>query len=189
MTVLTQRPAPAPASGAEAPAGRRRRQGRWGDRLLYGYTWLIILWLCLPIGVMILFGFNDTKGKYNQSWSGFTVKWYGRLLEYPDLTQALLNSLLVAVLCTLISGALGTMVGLALGKYRFRGQGVANLVMFATISAPEIIMGASLLSFFVQAYFPLGFATMVTRLSCSARFSAISWVRSLLGPIARTTSS
>jgi spermidine/putrescine transport system permease protein len=147
---------------------------RRSDRLLRAYTWLVIGWLSLPIGVMILFGFNDTKGKYNQNWNGFTVKWYGRLLEYPDLTQALLNSLLIAVLCTLLSGVLGTMVGLALGRYRFRGQGAANLVMFATISAPEIIMGASLLSFFVQVYLPLGFATvLIAHVMFSLAFVAI----------------
>ncbi len=49
------------------------------------------MWLALPIGVMILFGFNDTKGRYNTTWEGFTLKWYGRLFAIPDLTHALLQ--------------------------------------------------------------------------------------------------
>ena len=54
-----------------APLNRPHR--RLGDRLLFGYTWLIILWLAFPIGIMILFGFNNTPGRYNQTWRGFTT--------------------------------------------------------------------------------------------------------------------
>jgi spermidine/putrescine transport system permease protein len=170
MTTLAQRPAPI----AEATAPARRVRGRLGDRLLYGYTWMVIIWLCLPIGVMILFGFNNPKGRYNQTWDGFTVKWYGRLFEIQDLTSALLTSLALAVLCTIISATLGTMIGLALGKYRFRGHGVANLVMFATISSPEIIMGASLLSFFVTLNVPKGFLTiLIAHVMFSLSFVAV----------------
>jgi spermidine/putrescine transport system permease protein len=139
----------------------RRGRSRLGDRLLFGYTWLIVLWLMAPIAVMILFGFNDTKGRYNQSFQGFTLKWYGRAFDIPELTSALLHSLAVALTSTVLSCVLGTLVGVALGRYRFRGQGAANLVMFATISSPEIIMGASLLSLFITANTPMGFGTIV----------------------------
>ncbi|GLY72589.1 ABC transporter permease [Actinoallomurus iriomotensis] len=139
----------------------RRTRGRWGDRLLFGYTWLIIVWLCLPIAVMIAFGFNDTKGRLNLTWQGFTVKWYGRLFSVPDLTTALVNSLTIALVATAVSAVLGTLIGLALGRYRFRGQGALNLVQFAAISAPETVMGASLLSFFVQLNVGRGYWTIV----------------------------
>jgi spermidine/putrescine transport system permease protein len=142
------------------PAVRRPR-GRWSDRLLYAYTWAIIVWLCLPIAVMIAFGFNDTKGRLNLTWQGFTLKWYGQLFSVPDLTTALVNSLTIAVLATLGSAVLGTLIGLALGKYRFRGQGSLNIVQFAAISAPETVMGASLLSFFVQVGVGRGYWTIV----------------------------
>jgi spermidine/putrescine transport system permease protein len=150
------------ADRADAPAAPpRRRRGRWGDRLLYGYTWLIIVWLCLPIAVMIAFGFNDTKGRLNLTWQGFTFKWYAQLFSVPDLTTALVNSLTIALLATLGSAVLGTLIGLALGRYRFRGQGSLNLVQFAAISAPETVMGASLLSFFVQLGVGRGYWTIV----------------------------
>ena len=148
------------ATTTERPA-RRGVRGRWGDRLLYGYTWLIIVWLFLPIGVMIAFGFNDAKGRLNLTWQGFTVKWYARLFSVPDLTTALVNSLTIAVVATLCSTVLGTLIGLALGRYRFRGQGSLNLVQFAAISAPETVMGASLLSFFVQLNVGRGYWTIV----------------------------
>jgi spermidine/putrescine transport system permease protein len=144
----------------ERPAKRKAR-GRWADRLLYGYTWLIIVWLCLPIAVMIAFGFNNTKGRLNLTWQGFTFKWYARLFSVPDLTTALVNSLTIALIATFCSAVLGTLIGLALGRYRFRGQGTLNLVQFAAISAPETVMGASLLSFFVQLNVGRGYWTIV----------------------------
>jgi spermidine/putrescine transport system permease protein len=153
---------------------RRRPRRRLGDRLLFGYTWLIILWLCLPISVMILFGFNDTKGRYNQEWDGFTAKWYTRLFDYPELTKALGNSLLIAVITMAVAGALGTLVGIALGRYRFAGHSTMNFIMFATISSPELVMGASLLSFFVSAGFGLGTITIsIAHIMFSISFVAV----------------
>ncbi|QSI47640.1 ABC transporter permease [Thermobispora bispora] len=130
-------------------------------RLLQIWTWLVIAWLLLPIAVMILFGFNDTQGRYNTAWQGFTLKWYGKLFEIEDLTRALVNSLLLALLTMVIAGVLGSMLGLALGRYRFRGSGALNVVMFAAISCAEIVMGASLLSLFVTLAVPLGFWTIL----------------------------
>jgi spermidine/putrescine transport system permease protein len=131
-----------------------------GGRILYLYTWLVIIWLILPVLIMIAFGFNDTQGRYNQSWEGFTFKWYGRLFELDALTQALVISLLVAVVTSLLAGALGTGIGYALGRYAFRGSGSVNLVMFATMASPELIMGASLLTLFVSIGVGLGVVTI-----------------------------
>lgn len=133
-----------------APRGR----SRLGDRLMHGYTWLIILWLSSPIAVMVLFGFNDKKSKSNTSWQGFTFKWYEKLFEIDGLTNALVNTVKIAVASTIITVVIGTMLGLALGRHRFRGQGVTNFLVFAAISTPELVMGASLLSLFVSANMP-----------------------------------
>ncbi|GIH72718.1 ABC transporter permease [Sphaerimonospora thailandensis] len=139
-------------------AGRRPLLAGRGLQI---YTWLVIAWLVAPIAVMVLFGFNDTQGRYNTSWQGFTLKWYGKLFEIGDLTEALVNSLLIALLTMVIAGVLGSLIGLALGRYRFRGSGTTNVVMFAAISCAEIVMGASLLSLFVTLAVPLGFWTIV----------------------------
>lgn len=148
---------------AGPPAGRRSplNTRRLGDRLLKVYVWLIIAWLFLPIAVMIVFGFNDTQSKSNVTWQGFTLRWWGRLDEYPELVTAVVNSLKIAVLATVITTLIGTLMGLALGRYRFRGQGATNLVMFAAIASPELVMGASLLSLFISAGVQTGFATVV----------------------------
>src|ERR1044071_6974357 len=150
---------PPGASDASAASGGPARRGRrrLGDRLLFAYTWLVITWLALPIAVMIAFSFNNPHGRYNFTWVGFTLKWYGpHLFDYPSLTSAIGNSLIVAV-----SATIGALVGLALGKYRFRGLGTANLVQFAAIAAPEIVLASSLLSFFVTLRVPLGLPTII----------------------------
>jgi spermidine/putrescine transport system permease protein len=143
-------------------------------RLLRAYTWLVVVWLTLPVGVMIVFGFNDTPGRYNQTWDGFTLKWYGRLFALDDLTRALLVSLGVALVTMLLAGALGTGIGYALGRFRFRGSGAVNLLMFATMSSPELVMGASLLTLFVSAGVGLGPVTItIAHVMFSISFVAV----------------
>lgn len=157
-----------------APPAARRRAHRSG-RLLTIYTWIVISWLLLPIAVMILFSFNDTKGRFNNTWQGFTFKWYGQLNAFPDLTNALLNSLTIALFTALIAGTLGTLIGLALGRYRFRGSGAVNLVSFAAISAPEVVMGASLLSMFLTMNIPRGYVTiLIAHVMFSVSFVAVT---------------
>ncbi|MFC4057600.1 ABC transporter permease, partial [Planomonospora corallina] len=170
-------------AAARSTAGPARPRGsRWSDRLLRAYVWLVVAWLLLPIAVMIVFGFNDTRSKSNVSWQGFTLKWWGRLDEYPDLVTAVLNSLLIAALSVLVTTVLGTLMGLALGRHRFRGQGATNLVMFAAISSPELVMGASLLSLFISAGVQTGFATVVVaHVLFSLSFVAITVRARVLG--------
>ncbi|GAB3568252.1 ABC transporter permease [Spelaeicoccus albus] len=158
MTLSTTRPGQVdPAPEATEPQRRPRKRGR----LLHAYTWLVIFWLCLPILVMIAFGFNATTGRYNFVWQGFTFRWYRELFAIPNLTNALINSLTIAVIVTVIATVLGTFVGLALGRYKFRGRSGIDLLLFANIAAPEIAIGAALLSLFVSLGIPRGYWTIV----------------------------
>jgi spermidine/putrescine transport system permease protein len=142
------------------PKRARRRVGRgW---LLPIWGWLVILWLSSPIIVMIVFGFNDGNGKtVSTHWNGFTLKWYENLFVYSDLTDALVNSITIALLTTLIAVVLGTFMGVSLGKYRFRGSGSVNLLLFANIAAPEVVLGAALLSLFLTLNIPRGYGTIL----------------------------
>jgi spermidine/putrescine transport system permease protein len=144
-----------------APAKPARRRMRPGRLLLPMWSWLVIAWLCTPIIVMIIFGFNDTTGKFNIRWQGFTLRWYRQLFAIPDLTAALQNSLTIAVIVTCVATVLGTGMGIALGRYRFRGAGATNLLMFANIAAPEVVLGAALLSLFLTFGVPRGYWTIV----------------------------
>ena len=159
----------AAAERPAAPVRRRRISG------LHLYTIALIAWLTLPIALMVLFGFNDVQGKQNFRWQGFTLKWYAELFDKSDLTVAVVNSLVIASLSTLVTTVLGTFAGLALGRYRFRGQGAAGLLLFMAISCPEIVMGASLLSMFVTLGLPRGYPTiLVAHVMFSVAFVAVT---------------
>ncbi len=146
------------ASAVSAPhAGRvpdrRRPLGvRIRGAILPVYTGLVVAYLFLPIVVMAVFGFNDTQGRFNFTWQGFTLEHWANLFNrYPALNQSLLNSLIVAVVSTLVATTFGTLIALALTRYDFRGRGPLNLLIFLPIATPEIVLGASLLALFVSA--------------------------------------
>jgi spermidine/putrescine transport system permease protein len=112
---------------------------------------------------MIVYGFNDGRpGKgVSQHWNGFTVTWYENLFVYSDLTEAIKNSVTIALATTAIAVVLGTLMGVALGRFRFRGSGSVNLLLFANIAAPEVVLGAALLSLFLAVNIPRGYGTIL----------------------------
>jgi spermidine/putrescine transport system permease protein len=179
VTTMASREAPPEVAPAPAVPGGRRR---WTRLILPAYTWLMICYFSLPIAVMIVFGFNDTKGRLNLRWQGFTLTWYRDLFSIPALSTALRNSLVIAVISTAVVTALGTMLGLALGRYRFRGKGVFDLVIFSSISAPELVLGASLLSLFITLQFARGFVTiLIAHILFSLAFVAVTVRARVLG--------
>lgn len=149
-----------PLGGAVADP-RPPKSATHRSRFLQIYTWLIIAWLSLPILVMILFGFNDTTSKFNFVWQGWTLDWYRNLFTIPALTDALVASITIATLTTIVATILGTMIGFSMGKYRFRGRAVLDLVLFANVAAPEIAMGTGLLSLFLTLGIPRGYVTIL----------------------------
>jgi spermidine/putrescine transport system permease protein len=142
-----------PARHAERVPDRRRPLGvRIRGAILPIYTGLVVAYLFLPILVMAVFGFNDIQGRFNFTWQGFTLEHWANLFNrYPALNQSLLNSLTVAVISTIVATTFGTLIGLALTRYEFRGRGPLNLLIFLPIATPEIVLGASLLALFVSA--------------------------------------
>jgi spermidine/putrescine transport system permease protein len=167
----------------ESPArtGALRRR-RLGALLLPGYTHLVMLWLFAPIAVMILFGFNDTHGKLNIAWAGFTLKWFANPFGVPALTSAVYTSLLTATVGMVISTSLGTMIALASHRYSFRGKRLLDAVLVMNIAASEVVIGASLLTLFVAGNVPLGFVTIVlAQVMFSIPFVAITVRARLVG--------
>ncbi|MFL5796539.1 MAG: ABC transporter permease [Actinomycetota bacterium] len=149
------------AERMDAPPRPPRRR-RWTRYVLPVYSIGVLVYLVLPILVMILYGFNNSGFKrVSFRWLGFTTEWYRKLLAIPDLTNSLKNSLIVATISTLIATALGTMMALALVRYRFRARGTSEFVMFLNIAAPEIVLGASLLSLFITFGVPRGMLTII----------------------------
>jgi spermidine/putrescine transport system permease protein len=148
----------APGDGPPAPGKRRR----WTRYVLPAYSIVVLVYLVLPILVMIVYGFNDSGFKrVSFRWQGFTTEWYRTLFSIPDLTNSIKNSLIVALVSTIIATALGTMMALALVRYRFRARGASEFVMFLNIAAPEIVLGASLLSLFITFGVSRGIVTII----------------------------
>ncbi len=122
---------------------------------------LALVYLFVPIGLIVLFSFNDNKGRFNFTWQGFTWRHWAHPLADPDLTTALTNSLEIAVITVVIATAIGTLLAVALTRYRFWGRGAADLFVFLPMATPEVVLGASLLGLFLVANVSTGFATIV----------------------------
>ncbi len=148
---------------AESARRRRsRRPGERGGRLLTAYVVAVFLYTLVPIMVMVAYAFNRApNGRLTFAWNGFTLDAYRELFAIPDLTNALVTSLEVAALSTLIAIAIGTPAALAMTRYRFRGRGVADAVVLSDIAAPSVVVGASLLGLYVTFEVPRGFMTIL----------------------------
>lgn len=147
-----------------APQQRRRRPGRF---VLPVYSWLVIAYLVFPIAVMILYSFNKTGPGLQQvsfSWNGFTTEWYRQWNGVPQLSSSFWLSIRLAITSAVIATVVGTLLALALVRYRpprFRGKALIDQVIFLNIAAPEIVLGASLLGLFVTMNVARGFVTLV----------------------------
>jgi spermidine/putrescine transport system permease protein len=125
------------------------------------YTAVVMAYLFLPVVVIILFGFNDPVGRFNFVFNRFTLENYRTLFENEELTLALKNSLIVASFSTVVSVIFGTLIALALTRFRFRGRSSLNLLLFVPMATPEIVLGVSLLALFVTLGFGRGLATIL----------------------------
>jgi spermidine/putrescine transport system permease protein len=123
---------------------------------------LVVVYLLLPIAVIFLFSFNDPSGRYNYTWVGFTFEHWAHAFSRPELNEALLTSLKLALLATAISTIVGTMMAIALVRHQFFGRRLANFLIVIPMATPEVVMGAALLSFFLLVgTFKLGFETLL----------------------------
>jgi spermidine/putrescine transport system permease protein len=128
-----------------------RRMDHW---LLPAFTVLAIVYLMIPIAVMIVFSFNKPDGKFNYIWNTFSFDGWLHPFDWPGLGDAVTTSLAIAALSTVFATILGTMIGLALTRYNFRGRGALNGIIFLPMATPEIVLGASLLTLFVATALP-----------------------------------
>jgi spermidine/putrescine transport system permease protein len=142
---------------------RTARAWRWlREHAVNIVAGLVVVYLLIPIAVILLFSFNNPAGRYNYTWVGFTFEHWAHAFSRPELNEALLTSLKLAVLATVISTAIGTMMALALVRHQFHGRRLANFLIVIPMATPEVVMGAALLSFFLILGTPsLGFQTLL----------------------------
>jgi spermidine/putrescine transport system permease protein len=159
MAILEEPTAPVTPPATTQPASRsRRRLVDWG---LGVWSALALLYLFIPIFIVVLFSFNDNKGRFNFTWQGFTLRHWQHPFQDPDLAKALTTSLEIAVISTVIATALGTFMAMALVRYRFRGRSTVDFFVFMPLSSPEVVLGAALLALFLTLNVNTGFVTIV----------------------------
>jgi spermidine/putrescine transport system permease protein len=156
MSTTTVPGAPAAAAPAETRRAVVRKRsippwlGRVGSMALNVYAALGFVYLFAPIAVIVLFSFNQPKGKFNLVWQRFTFDNWAHPFARHELTDALTKSLQIATLATIAATVLGALIALALARYRFRGGAIINLLLVLPLTTPEIVLGASLLNLFVK---------------------------------------
>jgi spermidine/putrescine transport system permease protein len=151
----------ATAPAAASTRSRSRAAGRALDALLNVYAGLALLYLLVPIAIIIVFSFNEPRGRFNFIWQEFSLDAWGDPFGVPGIGDALVSSLEIAALSTLIATALGTLTALALVRYEFRGRAPVNFFIFIPLATPEVVLGAALLSLFINFSVATGFTTIV----------------------------
>lgn len=143
-----------PAASAKPRLTPRRRLAvQLGQYALGANAALLFGFLYLPVLILIIFSFNSTRSV--AVFASFSLEWYNALFQNDELLLAARASLIIGLISTLASTAIGTLTALALDRYRFRGRTAFDANLYLPIVIPEIVMGIALLLFFNQALFPL----------------------------------
>jgi spermidine/putrescine transport system permease protein len=146
------------------------------------YALLAFGYLMLPIAIVIAFSFNNPKGRFNYTWDGFTWDNWKNWDGVPGLRSAMVLSLEIAFVASLIATALGTLIALALVRYGFRGRAVTNILIFLPLSTPEIVLGASLLTLFLNMTIVFGFWTiLIAHIMFCISFAVVTVKARLIG--------
>lgn len=138
------------AQAAAQSAARVDRRRTWRDALMDGHAVLMYFFLYAPIVILVAFSF--TRDTFGVRWTGFTIDWYVRLFQDERLMGAAVNTLYVALVTTLVSTVIGTMLALAMERYRFGGRTGLDALLYLPIVIPEIVMALSLLAFFAFSF-------------------------------------
>lgn len=124
-------------------------------KLLWSLAMLTYAFLYLPLLIVVIYSFNDSR--LNAEWVGFTFKWYSVLFNDSAMLGAARNSLIIGAITSAVATVFGTMAGVAMHKYKLR---LLPILVLTPIAIPEILMGLSLLVFFVTLNFSLGFVSI-----------------------------
>ena len=124
--------------------------------LLWISAALVYLFLYLPLVIVVVFSFNDSR--LNAEWVGFTWKWYGKLFHNREMLAAAMNSLIIAGVSAAAATLLGTLAGIAMHQSRLR---LLQVLVLAPIAMPEILMGVSLLVLFIMVNMTLGLLSIM----------------------------
>lgn len=123
------------------------------------WLWVVYAFLYIPILVVVAYSFNNAR--FSTDWRGFTLRWYEQLAANTPLIDAAINSLTVAALSATLATLLGVMAAICLKRYRFPGRKLLHGAIYVLTVSPEIVMGISLLIFFIACNVAPGFLTLL----------------------------
>jgi spermidine/putrescine transport system permease protein len=132
----------------------------FGRYTIWIYSALAFLFLLVPIVYTIVFSFNDSR-RSNIVWRGFTLEKWVHLCDAQGVCQSFANSVLVGVVATILATTLGTMIAIALVRYRFRFRAATTLLLFLPMATPEVVLGTGLAAEFLTAGVPKGVVTVI----------------------------
>ena len=125
------------------------------------YCILIYIFLFLPIAVIVVNSFNATTSKPYLSWKGFSFIWYVKIWSNTELLSAFGNTMIIALISTLLSTVIGTLGAVGMYKYKFRGKKTIDALLYIPVVIPEIVLGISLLTLFTKTNIPRGMISLV----------------------------
>lgn len=140
---------------------KRQIKVKIGKNINIIYCLLIYLFLFLPIVVVVTNSFNATSTRPYLAWKGFTVEWYGKLFENSSLLEAFRNTMILAVISTVLAVIIGTLAAVGMYKYKFRGKTAIDALLYIPVVIPEIVLGISLLTLFANVNIPRGMVSLV----------------------------
>ena len=137
------------------------RKLRLGRFILPLYSLIALVYLLIPIFYTIAFSFNNSQGRTNTTWQGFTFDKWLNVCSRPDVCASVGTSLLISTVSTLVATILGTAVAIALVRYSFKGRSLVSLSLFLPMATPEVVMGAGLAALFFNLNFSQGYVTVI----------------------------
>ena len=126
-----------------------------------GFCALVYTFLFMPILVIVVNSFNATTTKPYMSWKGFTFDWYQKLWENTSLLGAFGNTMIIAIISTILATIIGTLGAIGMYKYKFKGKKVIDALLYIPVVIPEIVFGIALLTIFAKVNIPRGMITLI----------------------------
>lgn len=140
---------------------KRQNKVKAKKRFSIFFCTLVYIFLFLPISVIVVNSFNATTTKPYMSWKGFTFDWYGKLFQNSSLLESFGNTMIIAVVSTILATIIGTLGAIGMYKYKFKGKSLIDALLYIPVVIPEIVLGIALLTIFANVNIPRGMLTLI----------------------------
>ena len=140
---------------------RRKTKTKAKKGISIAFCTLVYLFLFLPISVIVVNSFNATTTKPYMSWKGFTFDWYVKLWSNSSLIEAFGNTMIIAIVSTILATIIGSLGAIGMYKYKFKGKSIIDGLLYVPVVIPEIVLGISLLTIFSKVNIPRGMLTLI----------------------------